>query len=319
MEEAKFNKNISKFKKIELRKYKSLIVKFSTAYPNIFKKESRTFRISENIAFLVWLISKGNKKLSSDRLFLSSILLSAQDDFMDDARVSTQKRGLYIRMANRVLSGSWNKQMKNNIKNKTAAELLDLWRILYKSIKKSCNDPLVFKYWSRVSKDLNNAMVKEIKFIDKKTSFKSYLSIAAKSIGASFILVSHLASNGITYRALRGLKKSFGYLNNAVRIINDIKTHNQDPKIDAVTILKKKSPDLKILKNMVSCNLKKIEKELVNTKTKKGKELKKIILTTASSMIAFYNIVFDCPFQTFFTCGLERARTSDLTDVNRTL
>lgn len=291
MGRAQLNKNISKFKKTALEKYKSQIVKFRNACPNIFKKEARTLKTSENIAFLVWLMSRNNKKFKGDNLFLASILLSAQDDFMDNTNIPKKEKILYIREANRAINGFQDKKVKkNNIKNKTAVELLGLWQILNKSIKKSCGDRLVFDYWRWVSKNLNDAMAEEAKTIDEKTSLKKYLLITSKSIGASFILVSYLAANGITYEVLKNLKKSFKYLNNVVRIINDIKTHNQDFKTDAVTILGKKSNGLKILKNIISYNLKKTEKELLSAKTKKEKEFKKIVLTAACSMISFYNL-----------------------------
>lgn len=289
---AQLNKNISKFKKTALEKYKSQIVKFRDACPNIFKKEARTLKTSEDIAFLVWLMSKDNKKFKSDNLFLASVLLSAQDDFMDNINIPQKEKVLYIKEANRVINGLQQNKggQKNNVKNKTAAELLVLWKLLNKSIKKSCSDPMVFAYWRQVSKNLNDAMVKEIKVIDKKTSLKNYLLIASKSIGASFILVNYLAANGITYEVLKNLKKSFKYLNNAMRIINDIKTHNQDLKIDAVTILGKKSDSSKILENIISYNLKRTEGELLSAKTKKGKGFKKIVLTAVHSMISFYNL-----------------------------
>ncbi|MBU4368497.1 class 1 isoprenoid biosynthesis enzyme [Patescibacteria group bacterium] len=294
MEEDRLNKNISKFKKTGLEKYKSQIAKFRNAYPDIFKKETRTFKTSENIAFLVWLMSENNKKFKSAHFFLAALLLSAQDDFMDNVNIPQKEKVLYIREANRVINGFQDKKFKkNNIKNKTVAELLDLWQLLNKSIKKSCNDTMVFNYWRLLSKNLNNAMIEEIKIIDKKTSLKNYLSIASKSIGASFILVSYLASSGITYELLEKLKKSFKYLNNAVRIINDIKTHNQDFKIDAVTILEKKSNGLKILENIISYNLNKAERELLSAGTKKEKGFKKIVLTAARSMVSFYNLSFN--------------------------
>jgi hypothetical protein len=62
------------------------------SYPEITKQSRRTGRALGNICFFVWCCSRDDDQALIPALFRAAVLLSAQDDYYDNRRISAAEK-----------------------------------------------------------------------------------------------------------------------------------------------------------------------------------------------------------------------------------
>ena len=124
-ENKKFNiKKIEEFEKEYKDYYFEKIRCIKNKYPEILKKNRRTEKALKNICFFIWTCTKGEKKEVIDLILKASILLSAQDDFFDNPRISNCQKKEFCSVCKCVISGYKYKIINKDLQFR---ELVMLW------------------------------------------------------------------------------------------------------------------------------------------------------------------------------------------------
>ena len=74
-----------------------------SSYPEITKQGRRTGRALRNICFFVWCCARDDDRELIPTLFRAAVLLSAQDDYYDNPRISAAQKESFCRATNHAL------------------------------------------------------------------------------------------------------------------------------------------------------------------------------------------------------------------------
>ena len=133
-------------------------------------------------------------------LFRASVLLSAQDDYYDNPRISAAQKESFCAATNRALrTNSFQPVFEGSVQ---LGELSSLWADIAETIPRSA--PQVRSYWIEKACQLNEAMAAENRAVMKATiTYDGYMSTAIQSIGMVFIWATYLAHKHVAVTTLR--------------------------------------------------------------------------------------------------------------------
>lgn len=246
----------------------------------------RTKKSINNIAFFVWTYNQEKMDKSFKIAFIASILLSAQDDILDNKSINQkEKNNLFSTVYQLILNNRW--KSHNNIHKRFVA-MVELWKQTIKKIKNNKNN---FVIWQIVAKNMHVAITEEAQKSKKNISFKNYMLIATESIGAKFIWTTYFISKKISTKTLLKLEKAFEHGAIVSRLSNDLASYyHKKNKINAITIIAQKNHEpVKYIKNLIRIHLKNLENELGNLQLKKSESwIKPVIWCSTIFLVNFY-------------------------------
>jgi hypothetical protein len=219
------------------------------SYPEITKPGRRTGRTLRNVCFFVWCWARDGDRELIPTLFRASVLLSAQDDFYDNPRISAAQKESFCTATNHALrTNSFQPAFERSLQ---LGELTSLWADVAETIPRSA--PQVRSYWIEKACQLNDAMAAENRAVRRATiTYEGYMSTAIHSIGAVFIWATYLAHKHVAVTTLREMDPVLLQGARIVRLSNDIAScRQQRNKKNAVTLVGGSSPGFRILRLIV--------------------------------------------------------------------
>ena len=134
-------------------------------YPEITKRGRRTRRALRNICFLVWCCGRNDDRHLIPILFRAAVLLSAQDDYYDNARIPTAQKESFCMATNYALrTNSVQRAFEQSLQLR---ELTSLWSDVAGAIPRSA--PQLRSYWVEKACQLNDAMAAENRAVRRAT------------------------------------------------------------------------------------------------------------------------------------------------------
>ena len=219
------------------------------SYPEITKPGRRTGRTLRNVCFFVWCWAGDDDRELIPTLFRASVLLSAQDDYYDNPRISAAQKESFCRATNHALrTNSFQPAFERSLQ---LGELTSLWADIAETIPRSA--PQVRSYWIEKACQLNDAMAAENRAVRRATiSYEEYMSTAIHSIGAVFIWATYLAHKRVAVSTLRKMDPVLLQGATIVRLSNDMASHRQQRnRKNAVTLVGGSSPAARISRLVV--------------------------------------------------------------------
>jgi hypothetical protein len=226
-----------------------LAEQLGNSYPQITKRGRRTGRALHNICFFVWCCAGDDDQKLIPALFRASVLLSAQDDYYDNRRISTAQKESFCTATNHALrTNSFPSAFERNLQ---VGELTSLWGDIAETIPRSV--PEVRSYWIEKACQLNDAMAAENRAFRRSTiTYEGYMSVAVQSIGMAFIWATYLAAKHVPVTTLREMEPVLLLGARIVRLSNDMAScRQQRNKENAVTLVGGSSPGVRILRLIV--------------------------------------------------------------------
>jgi len=226
-----------------------LVEQLRERYPEITKRGRRTGRSLRNICFFVWCSGRDDDRKLIPTLFRASVLLSAQDDYYDNPRISAAQKESFCAAINHALrTNSFQPVFGGSVQLR---ELSSLWADISETISRSA--PQVRSYWIEKACQLNEAMAAENRAVMRATiTYDGYMSMAIHSIGMVFIWATYLAHKHVAVTTLREMDPVLLEGARVVRLSNDIASCRQRRnRKNAVTLVGGNSPGFRILRLIV--------------------------------------------------------------------
>ena len=226
-----------------------LVEQLRESYPEITKPGRRTGRALRNICFFVWCCGRDGDQKLIPTLFRAAVLLSAQDDYYDNPRISAAQKESFCTATNHALrTNSFQPAVERSLQ---LGELTSLWSDVAGTIPRSA--PQVRSYWIEKACQLNDAMAAENRAVRRATiTYERYMSTAIHSIGMVFIWATYLAHKHVAVTALREMDPVLLQGARIVRLSNDMASYRQQRnKENAVTLVGGSSPGVRILRLVV--------------------------------------------------------------------
>ena len=223
-----------------------LVEQLKETYPEITRRGRRTGRSLRNICFFVWCSGRDDDPTLIPALFRASVLLSAQDDFYDNPRISAAQKESFCAAINHALrTNSFQPVFEGSVQ---LGELSSLWADIAEAIPRSA--PHVRSYWIEKACQLNEAMAAENRAVMRATiTYDEYMSMAIQSIGMVFIWATYLAHKRLAVTTLREMDSVLLEGARIVRLSNDIAScRQQRNKKNAVTLVGSSRPGFRILR-----------------------------------------------------------------------
>jgi hypothetical protein len=218
-------------------------------YPEITKRSRRTGRALRNICFFVWCCSRDDDPELIPTLFRAAVLLSAQDDYYDNRRISATQKESFCRATNHALrTNSFRPGFQHSVQ---VGELTSLWAEIARMIPRSATQTR--SYWIEKACELNDAMAAENRAVKRATTtYEEYMSTAIHSIGMVFIWATYLTHKHVPVSMLREMDSVLLQGARIVRLSNDMAScRQQRTKQNAVTLVGGSSPGVRILRLIV--------------------------------------------------------------------
>ena len=219
------------------------------SYPEITKQGRRTGRALRNICFFVWCCARNDDRNLIPTLFRAAVLLSAQDDFYDNPRISAAQKESFCTATNDALRS--NSVQPALARSRQLRELTALWSDIAETIPRSA--PQVRSYWIEKACELNDAMAAENRAVRRATTtYEAYMNTAIHSIGMVFIWATYLAHKHVPVTTLREMEPILLQGARIVRWSNDLASYRQHKNKDnAVALVGGNSPAVRILRLVV--------------------------------------------------------------------
>jgi hypothetical protein len=231
------------------RAYVPLAAELRQNYPEITKPGRRTGRALRNICFFVWCCCRDDERRLIPTLFCSAVLLSAQDDYYDNPRISAARKDSLCSAINQALrTDSFGRDVEPSLQ---CRDLIALWSHVAGTIPRGAT--AVRSLWIETACQLNDAMAAENRALRRATiTYEDYMRTAIQSIGMVFIWTTYLAHEHVPMIALRDMAPVLAQGARVVRWSNDIASCRQRRnKVNAVTLLGGGSPSFRILRLVV--------------------------------------------------------------------
>lgn len=264
--------------------YLKKIEHIKSKYPNITGKGRRTGRSLKNICFFTWSYAKEEDDEIINLLLKSSVLLSAQDDFYDNPKISDDKKREFYNVCENIIK---ERQYKATNKIRQFKELILLWEEVIRETNKA---PFhLYSYWQKKAINMNQAMVVENQILrEKNTTFNEYMNVSVNSVGIMFIWATYLLKKNISKTELRKINPTLFIGAKVTRLSNDLASYRRTKKeLNAVTIINKKYP----IKYIIKLNKKeqnKFNKDL--SKITIDNHIKQTIKNSVNFLVNFYKI-----------------------------
>ena len=226
--------------------YVRLAGQLRESYPEITKPGRRTGRTLRNVCFFVWCCARDSDRELIPTLFRASVLLSAQDDYYDNPRISAAQKESFCTATNHALRT--NTVQPAFERSLQLGELTSLWSDIAGTIPRSA--PQVRSHWIEKACQLNDAMAAENRALRRATiTYEGYMSTAIHSIGMVFIWATYLAHKHVAVTTLREMDPVLLQGARIVRLSNDIASCRQKRNTkNAVTLVGGSSPGFRILR-----------------------------------------------------------------------
>jgi Terpene synthase family 2, C-terminal metal binding len=229
--------------------YVRLAEQLRESYPEITKQSRRTGRALRNICFFVWCSVGDRHRNLIPTLFRAAVLLSAQDDYYDNPRISAAQKESFCTAINHALrTNSFQPAFERSLQ---VRELTSLWSDVAGMIPRSA--PQVRSYWIEKACQLNDAMAAENRALRRATiTYEQYMSTAIHSIGMVFVWATYLAHEHVPLITLREMDPVLLQGARIVRLSNDVASYRQQRNTaNAVTLVGGSSPCVRILRLLV--------------------------------------------------------------------
>ena len=216
------------------------------SYPDITKPGRRTGKTLRNVCFFVWCCARDSDPALIPTLFRTAVLLSAQDDYYDNPRISAAEKDSFCAATNHALrTNSFQCDSHGSVQ---LGELTSLWADIAETFPQSA--PQVRSYWIEKACQLNEAMAAENRAVRKATiTYEGYMSTAIHSIGMVFVWATYLAHRHVALTTLREMDPVLLQGAKIVRLSNDIASCRQHRNTkNAVTLVGGSSPGFRILR-----------------------------------------------------------------------
>jgi hypothetical protein len=226
-----------------------LAAQLKESYPEITKQGRRTGRALRNISFFAWCSGRNGDRNLIPTLFRAAALLSAQDDYYDNARIPAAHKDSFCRAINHALTtDSFRPPLARSLQ---VRELTSLWSDVAGTIPRSA--PQLRSYWIEKACQLNDAMAVENRAVKRATiTYEEYMGTAIHSIGMVFFWATYLAHKHVPMTTLRKLDPVLLQGAKIVRLSNDLASYRlRRNKENAVTLVGGSSPRNQILGLMV--------------------------------------------------------------------
>jgi hypothetical protein len=223
-----------------------LAAELRESYPEITKQSRRTSRALRNIGFFVWCSCRDGDRKLIPTLFRAAVLLSAQDDYYDNPRISNAQKESFCAATNHALRT--NSFRRNFERNPQRRDLTSLWSYVAGTIPRSA--PQVHSYWIEMACQLNDAMAAENRAVRRATiTYDEYMRTAIHSIGMVFIWATYLAHAHVPLTTVRETAPVLLRGARVVRLSNDMASYRQRRnRQNAVTLVGGSSPGPRILR-----------------------------------------------------------------------
>jgi hypothetical protein len=216
------------------------------SYPEITKPSRRTGRALRNIGFFVWCSGRNGDRTLIPTLFRAAVLLAAQDDYYDNARIpAAQKESFCTATNQRLRTDSVRRVFERSLQLR---ELTSLWSDVAGTIPRSA--PQIRSHWIEKACQLNDAMAAENRAVRKASiTYEGYMSTAIHSIGIVFLWVTYLAHKHVSVTTLREMDPLLLQGARIVRLSNDLASYRQHRnRENAVTLVGGSTPAARILR-----------------------------------------------------------------------
>jgi len=226
-----------------------LVEQFRERYPEIAKQGRRTGRALRNICFFVWCCGRNDDRNLIPTLFSAAVLLSAQDDYYDNPRISAAQKESFCTAINDFLRSNAVQPALEG--SPQLRELATLWSDIAGTIPRSA--PQVRSYWIEKACELNDAMAAENRAVRRATlTYEGYMNTAIHSIGMVFVWATYLAHKHVPVTTLREMDPVLLQGARIVRLSNDVASCRQHRNsVNAVTLAGGSSPNVRILRLVV--------------------------------------------------------------------
>lgn len=225
--------------------YTQLAAELRTQYPEITKRGRRTGRALRNICFIVWCACRHGDRKRIPTLFRAAVLLSAQDDYYDNARISAAQKDSFCAAINHALrTDSFRHDTERSAQLR---DLTSLWSYVAGTIPRSA--PRVRSYWIETACQLNDAMAEENRSVRRRATitYEAYMRTAIQSIGMVFIWATYLAHEHVPMTTIREMGPILLEGATVVRLSNDIASYRQTKNSEnALTLVGGRSPRARI-------------------------------------------------------------------------
>ncbi len=217
--------------------YQKIINELCEEYPLLMDKKRRTYGI---IAEIVDLINSFvDENIFRKVTFISAIIVSAQDDFLDDINVKIQKKKDFMEVLESIFSLQDNPYHQNCIEY----ELIKIWKDVMIKVSNS-------KSYIKIVKSFNSQMGDEIN--EKKyKNLNEYIKLSSASVGASFVLGTYLHYSKKILLQTNKINSDFFVIDSLARLINDIGTSGNDKKEDSLTVIERSGENIELINNYI--------------------------------------------------------------------
>jgi len=229
--------------------YSRLAARLRKRYPEITRRGRRTGRAVRNIGFFAWCGCRDADLPLIPTLFHAAVLLSAQDDYYDNPRISAEQKESFCTATNHALRNDSFRSFRRNVeRSRQLRDLASLWSYVAGTIPQGV--PEVRSYWVETVCQLNDAMAEENRAIRRATiTYDEYMRSAVDSMGMVFIWTTYLANRHVPMTTLRELAPVLVRGAMVARLSNDIASYREDKKKrNAVTLVGGKNPRARILR-----------------------------------------------------------------------
>ena len=204
--------------------YVRLAAQLRESYPEITKGGRRTTRALRNICFIIWCCCRERDRKLIPMLFRAAVLLSAQDDYYDNARIAAAEKESFCSATNHALrTNSFRQDFEGSAQLR---DLTSLWSYVAGTITR--NAPQVRSYWIETACQLNDAMAAENRSLRRATiTYEEYMRTAIHSIGMVFMWATYLAHEHVPMKTIREMAPVLLQGARVVRLSNDMASYRQ--------------------------------------------------------------------------------------------
>jgi len=227
-----------------------LVTDLRRSYPEITRRGRRTGKALGNICFFAWCCCRDDDSKLIPILFHAAVLLSAQDDFYDNARIPAAQKDSFCTATNHALRSNF--VSLHCEPNPQLRDLTALWSYVAGTIPRSA--PRVRSYWIDTACQLNDAMAAESRSLGRRAAmtYAEYMRTAIQSIGMVFIWATYLAHEHVPMAAIREMGPVLLLGARVVRLSNDMASYRQHRnKQNALTLVGGRSPHARIFRLML--------------------------------------------------------------------
>lgn len=231
LSKKKIGDSYKTFKKNDYFNFLKLKSDLASKFPKIINPHTRTGRSLENIYFFIWysVSSKNESQQVIEILVKNAILLSAQDNFFDNQKISRGEKEKFRNHIKSLLTEG--KKSKWQYENELANEVFNIWTYILNDLKTTFAKG--FDLWCAEGFKLTESMYIEQTILRKKVPYQEYLNTSTITSGVIFIWSTYLTLKKISADriSIRPILEQGGRV---VRIANDYLALHKGRKLNSL-------------------------------------------------------------------------------------